>query len=157
MGPKNKGTQMSANFNICSPWSTTPPRVVFFSKEKMSQFFYILFPLEHHPPGVVFFSKEKMSQILHILLPLEHHPPGVVSSLKKKCLQFWNLLPLKHHSPGEVSFSKEKMGPNGKNIMKNIWEYLKYSFLLKSKIERKFTIFTNVPKNDHYRDSKEHL
>ena len=86
MGPKNKRTQKISNFNICAPWSTTPPRVVFFSKEKMFKSNFTFYSLWNTtPPGVVFFFKEKMSQILDILLPLEHYPPGVVSSLKKKC------------------------------------------------------------------------
>ena len=87
MGPKNKRTQKIFNFNICAPWSTTPPRVVFFSKEKMFKSNFTFYSLWNTtPPGVVFLFKEKMSQILHILFPLEHYPPGVASTLKKKCL-----------------------------------------------------------------------
>ena len=76
MGPKNKRTQKISNFNICAPWSTTPPRVVFFSKEKMFKSNFTFYSLWNTtPPGVVFFFKEKMSQNSSHYVPSGTLPP----------------------------------------------------------------------------------
>ena len=59
MGPKNKRTQKISNFNICAPWSTTPPRVVFFSKEKMFKAILHFIPSGTPPPWSSFLLQRK--------------------------------------------------------------------------------------------------